>query len=186
MKLLPFEIWKDIPGYEGLYQASTMGRIRSLNYKRTGKVKILTQYTYNGYKSLNLHKGKQQKSEWVHRLVAKTWLPNPYNYPQINHKDENPSNNAVSNLEWCSPKHNANWGTRNIRTAITQRNNADTNKQYKKTYQYTKDGILVNVWVSANDAAKNLGISSSNIVRCCNNVPRYKTAGGFIWKYDED
>lgn len=179
------EVWRTIPGFDGLYEASTLGRIRSLNYrKEPSRIEVLKLcVTNDGYKRVNLYKHNKQKSYWVHILVAKTFLPNPFNLPQINHKDENPSNNAIFNLEWCTPKHNCNWGTRNTRQGITQKANASNNKRYFATLQLTKDGELIKEWVSANEAANTLGINVSNIVRCCNHKPNYKTAGGYKWEY---
>ena len=105
--LLPKRVWKDIPGYEGLYQVSNTGKVRSLNYRRTGKKQILKQYINNtGYKRVALRKNNKVKWYLVHRLVAQAFIPNPHNYPIINHKDENPANNAVWNLEWCTMDYN--------------------------------------------------------------------------------
>lgn len=112
--LLPKQIWKDISGYEGKYQVSNTGRVRSLNYKRTGKIKVMKLSTNKlGYKIIMLSKNGKCKTWQVHRLVAQAFLPNPNNYPIINHKDENPKNNTVWNLEWCSQEYNINYGTRN-------------------------------------------------------------------------
>lgn len=114
------EIWKDIEGYEGLYQISSIGRIKALS-KKVGRgrqyqvaEKILKpQITPNGYLRLHLNKDGKRKYYSVHRLVAIAFIHNPNNYPQINHKDENKTNNNVINLEWCTPEYNANYGTRN-------------------------------------------------------------------------
>lgn len=112
--LLPKQIWKEIPNYEGKYQVSNTGRVRSLNYGRTGKTKVLKQSTNKGgYKNIVLYKDGKLKGYSVHRLVALAFIPNPLNLPQVNHKDENPSNNAVWNLEWCTPKYNSTYGNRN-------------------------------------------------------------------------
>lgn len=109
--LLPKQIWKDIPGYEGKYQVSNTGRVRSLNYGRTGKIKVLKQGTKdNGYKVVVIYKNGKRKKYLVHRLVAQAFIPNPNNYPIINHKDENKTNNAVWNLEWCTYEYNVNYG----------------------------------------------------------------------------
>ena len=94
------EIWKDIQGYEGIYQVSSYGRVKSF---KKNKVKILKpQMHYKGYKFVTLHKNGIGEKCKVHRLVAKAFIPNPNNYPVVNHKDENKSNNNVENLEWCS------------------------------------------------------------------------------------
>ena len=182
------EAWKDIPGFEGLYQTSMLGSVRSLNYRnKHGWVRVLKPYTNEeGRKCVNLHLNNKQKSYWVSILVAKTFIPNPDNLPEVNHLDEDVSNNSVFNLEWCSGKDNCNWGTRNVRQGITQKKNYATNKRYCRTLQYSKGGVLIKEWVSANEAATALGISASNIVRCCNKQPRYRTAGGYIWKYKKE
>ena len=115
--LLPKQIWKDIPRYEGKYQVSNTGKVRSLNYKRTGKTKILKPHTNrDGYKTVNLLKpGEKYKPYYVHRLVAQAFIPNPNNWPQVNHIDEDKANNVVWNLEWCTQQYNMNYGTRNER-----------------------------------------------------------------------
>lgn len=110
--LLPKQYWKDIPGYEGKYQVSNTGKVRSLNYQGTkGKVVRLKLYNNNhGYMMIELNKNGKKKKYSVHRLVALAFIPNPNNYPIINHKDENKTNNTVWNLEWCTPKYNINYG----------------------------------------------------------------------------
>ena len=101
------EIWRDIEGYEGLYQVSNLGRVRSLNYKRTGKVQNMKLGTYpNGYKMVDLKKNNKRKAHLVHRLVAKAFIPNPNQLCEVNHKDEDKANNTVDNLEWCSHIYN--------------------------------------------------------------------------------
>ena len=109
------EIWKDIKGYEGLYQVSNLGRVKSFNYMNTGKEKIKTptlqkKYTMKqgGYLQTTLYKNNKSKTVLVHRLVAEAFIPNPDNLPQVNHKDYNKTNNCVENLEWCSAKYNSN------------------------------------------------------------------------------
>lgn len=105
------EIWKDIEGYEGKYEVSNLGNVRSLNYRGTGGIKLLKQGTTRGYKLTCLYKNGKGKQYWVHRLVAIAFIPNPNNLPVVNHKDENPSNNNVNNLEWCTQEYNINYGT---------------------------------------------------------------------------
>lgn len=107
----PNEIWKDIQGYEGLYQVSTLGRVRSLdrliksrygNFRKiTGKI-IKPNKIWSGYLRISLWKQQQVEYKSLHRLVAETFIPNPQNLPCVNHKDEVKSNNSVSNLEWCT------------------------------------------------------------------------------------
>lgn len=111
------EIWRDCKGYEGKYQVSSEGRVWSVKGQKYLNGTIAT----SGYVYIHMtaENGKRKK-ERLHRLVAIAFLDNPNNYPQVNHKDENKLNNAVSNLEWCSAKYNCNYGTRNQR--IGQRN----------------------------------------------------------------
>ena len=127
------EIWKDIEGYEGCYQVSNLGRVKSLdrnvkgnksNYIRTGK--ILSPKTHrNGYLVVGLCTDRKIKMYYIHRLVAQAFLPNLDRLPQVNHKDENKTNNNVENLEWCSAEYNTNYGTANDRRceSLKKRNN---------------------------------------------------------------
>ena len=109
------EIWKDIEGYEGLYQVSNLGRIKSLNYLNTGITKIMKQNLSGNYATIGLCKKGKVKTRYIHRLVAETFIPNTDNYLEVNHKDENKQNNRVDNLEWCTRKYNINYGTHNQR-----------------------------------------------------------------------
>ena len=103
------EIWKPIKGYEELYEISSFGRVRSLNYYCRGKAKIMNLTAKpNTYLKVGLRKEGKYKTFWVHRLVAETFLPNPLNLPQVNHKDGNKQSNVVWNIEWVSPKMNVN------------------------------------------------------------------------------
>lgn len=102
------EIWKDVVGYEGLYQISNIGRIKSLNYNKTKKENIMKQRCVKGkeYFSIGIMKDGVSKEYKIHRLVAIAFIPNPDNKPQINHKDSDPKNNNVENLEWCTSAEN--------------------------------------------------------------------------------
>ena len=118
------ELWKDIQGYEGYYQVSNEGRVKSLERDvewrgtiRHQSERILKESTHNrGYKRVRLCDGKSN-IKLVHRLVAEAFIPNPNNYPMINHKDENPSNNRVENLEWCTAQYNNTYNDRHIKCA---------------------------------------------------------------------
>ena len=120
------EIWKDIKGYEGLYQVSNMGRIKSLNYKRTGKEGMLKgRLNKKGYLMVTLYKtGEKPEQFYVHRLVAEHFLPNNNNFPEVNHKIddfEHRSDNRVENLEWCDRKYNNNYGSRNEKASASRK-----------------------------------------------------------------
>lgn len=116
------EIWKDIEGYEGLYQVSNMGKVRSVDridctgHRLNGKI-LRPRMNSGGYLLVNLHNEGEQKTFTVHRLVAQAFIPNPEGLPQINHKDEDKTNNIVDNIEYCDRKYNCNYGTRNERVA---------------------------------------------------------------------
>lgn len=132
--LLPKQIWREIPGYEGLYQVSNTGRVRSLNYNGTRKTKVLKQITDKlGYKRVNLFKNNKKKNYLVHRLVALAFIPNPNNYPIINHKDENPSNNYYKNLEWCTYEYNNNYGTKKQKISESMKGKPAWNKGLRYT-----------------------------------------------------
>lgn len=134
------EVWKEIEGYEGLYQVSTEGQVRSLNYNHTGKTKILQQDTSKrGYKRVRLCKNGKSKPYSVHRLVALAFIPNPNNLPQVNHKDENKTNNVAWNLEWCTPAYNMNYGTRNKRSSEAKKGHIVT-KETRRKISTTKKG----------------------------------------------
>lgn len=131
------EIWKDIPGYEGYYQASDLGRIRSVSRKlcngKGKRGKIITAIPdCNGYYRIFLYKDRKKQRYMVHRLIAYSFIDNPSGYTMINHKDEDKSNNSVSNLEWCDCKYNINYGSR------TKRASGDNTKNSKLTSEIIK------------------------------------------------
>ena len=123
------EIWKPVEGFENLYAVSNLGRIKSLWF---GREKILKPHKVKGYLQVGLCRNGKIKQFYVHRLVAEAFLPNPLGLPEVNHKDENKSNNVVSdvvsNLEWCSHKYNSNFGTRNERVASALTNHPAKSK----------------------------------------------------------
>lgn len=166
------EEWRDIQGYEGYYQVSNLGRVRSLWF---GKVRILKQgINQKGYKRVYFNKDKKKKVYFVHRLVAEAFIHNPNNYPCVNHIDENPSNNNVDNLEWCTQQYNVNYGT-GIKRMVE--------KITKPVLQFTKDGEFVNEYPSIIEAYRQTCITYSCISICCR--CKAKSAGGFIWKFKE-
>ena len=134
------EEWKKIPGYEGLYEVSNMGNVRNV---RRNKLLRLPK-TNNRYIRISLCKNGIKTGLTVHRLVAEAFLPNPDNLPEVNHKDEDKTNNRVENLEWCNHKYNMNYGTRNIRSKETAIKNGyctglSRDEYLKKYYQDHKE-----------------------------------------------
>ena len=158
------EAWKDITGYEGLYQVSDLGKV-----KRNGKV-LATRLCGSGYTMVTLSKGGVRNTCMVHRLVAKEFLPNPHDYPVINHKDEDKNNNAISNLEWCTQKYNVNYGDGIERRIVKQ----------SKPVEQMLNGVVVRRWNSTSELRKS-GYNYRHIFDCCNG--RQKTAHGFTWRF---
>ena len=129
------EEWKDIPGYEGLYEVSNMGNVRNV---RRNKLLRLSK-TNNRYIRVSLCKNGIKTGLTVHRLVAEAFIPNPDNLPEVNHKDEDKSNNSVENLEWCDAKYNIHYGTRSDKVKKTQIKNGYwfglDRKEYRNIYK---------------------------------------------------
>ena len=174
------EIFKDIKDYEGLYQVSNLGQILSLNYRNTGKPGLMNPgKDKKGYLLVNLYKNRKRKSYKIHQLVAEHFIPNPDNLPEINHIDEDKTNNRVDNLEWKSHKDNCNHGTRNERIV-----KANTNgKRSKPVLQLSLSGDLIREWPSTAECGRN-GFNQRNIVSCCNGkLKQYK---GFRWEYKKE
>lgn len=169
------EIWADISGYEGKYQVSNLGRVKSLNYSHTCKEKILKHKKNRyGYLTVNLCSNGKLKMFSIHRLVAQSFIPNTNNLPEVNHKDENKENNCVENLEWSTRKYNLCYGTRIERIS----------KALSIKVGCFKDKQLIKIYNSIRDTEKD-GFNPSNVCQCCQGK-RYKSTGGFQFKYLED
>ena len=168
-------IWKDIKGYEGLYQVSDEGEVRSLGNgnSNSSKERIIkpTKDKY-GYLYITLCKNGKKKTIKIHRLVAEAFLPNPDNLPEVNHKDENKINNRANNLEFCDRKYNVNYGTGKKRSA---------EKLSKPVKQFDLQGNFIQEFPSANEVQRKFGYSHGNISSACSG--KRKTANNFIWKY---
>ena len=168
------EEWKDIDGYDGVYQVSSEGRVRSF---QRNKCEILKCHIVGKTKHLKigLYKDKKRKHYYVHKLVAKAFIPNPNNYTEINHKDENPLNNNVKNLEWCTHLYNMTYGTCQERSRKTHL------ERTPSILMYDKEGVLKATFNSVVDAEKETGTPHSNIIACCKG--RLKTANGYVWRH---
>lgn len=173
------EIWKDIEGYEGYYQVSTEGRIRSLDRRVwNGRGYILLEgklvaqtLKKDGYLKVKLNKEGEHKHFLVHRLVAQAFIPNPDNLPSVNHKDENKTNNSVENLEWCTVAYNNSYGDRLKHLARSRG---------KKVAQI-KDGEVIATYYSCVEAAKQINGHNSRISECARGLN--ETAYGYKWRY---
>lgn len=185
------EIWKDIPGYKGLYQVSSFGRVKATQriiHYRNGKIihrkeRVLSLLdSYGQYYTVGLIKDKKHKTWNVHRLVAMAFIPNPNNLPCINHKDENKYNNLVDNLEWCSYSYNTKYNNA-MRTRLDTRKSNQSRGCEKKVYQYDLQNNLIKVWESVTSISNALGYKTSNISSCCLNKQYRKTAYGYKWSY---
>ena len=181
------EIWKDIEGYEGLYQVSTFGNVRSLNYRHHGGVSVLHQYKLpQGYMIVYLYKNKKGKMFYVHRLVGQTFLENHFNYPEINHINEKQWDNRVENLEWCSSKYNTNYSRekhpeRYFTTIDGKRTLKTTKYSAYEVHQKSLEGQIIKTWNNIAEIVRELGYSNSPITRCC--LGMNKTAYGYKWEF---
>ena len=184
------EIWKDIENYEGLYQVSNLGRVRSLErdvYYSNGiishlKEKILVPVLdKDGYQIVSLYKNRKLKTMKVHRLVAMAFIPNPENKPQINHKDEVKNNNVVENLEWCTSKYNALYGTR-IQRCVQNRKSQKLGNHPRAKPVFCEE--LNKTFDCAKRVEEELGIWGTSIGKACKG--ERNTAGGFHWRYVDD
>ncbi|MDE5789948.1 MAG: hypothetical protein K2H96_01790, partial [Muribaculaceae bacterium] len=175
------EVWRPVKGYEGLYEVSSFGRVKSLEkdvyysdrgYTRRYPEMIMKQHiTAEGYCSIGLTKDKQHKSYQVHRLVMEAFVPNPDNLPCVNHRNEKPDCNYPDNMEWCTVAYNNTYGTKVERVAAQNR---------IEVCQYDMSGKLLKVWEGSRKAGETLGLDGSNIVKCCKGKSKF--VGGFIWR----
>lgn len=166
------EEWRDVVGYEGLYQVSDQGRVKSLKRKGRKSERILKPaVTHDGYLRVNLYSGCKPKTLKVHRLVCQAFHKNPNNNPEVNHINENKTDNRACNLEWCTCKQNINHGSRNERVAKALG---------KPIGQYKLDGQLIKIWPSTIEVQRQTGFSQGNICKAASG--KNKQAYGFIWK----
>ena len=199
------ECWRDIKGWEGVYCVSNLGRIMSCDKKVKARGKgyrvikgtvLRPTRTRTGYLYVNLCDKNQSSRVYVHRIVATVFIPNPNNFSEINHKDENKQNNSVfintdgsvdlekSNLEWCTHVYNMNYGTAKYRRGLKMRNNTINSKP---VIQLSMEGDFINEYPSASEATRQIGNTNSNsssILGVCRG--ENYSAFGYLWKFKKD
>lgn len=179
------EIWKPVKGYEGLYEVSNTGKVRSRDrtiaytfcgekHLRTIRGTVLKQRSNPEYYRVSLCKNGVTRDGYVHRIVAEAFIPNPYGLSQVNHLDENKANNRADNLEWITPLENVRYGTGNARSAATRS---------KPIAQYTRDGILVKVYRSLSEIKREHGWAITSISNAARGRGDCKHPYGFDWHY---
>ena len=174
------EIWKPIVGYEGLYEVSSLGNVRSLNYNHTNKPKLLKQdLCKNNNLRVTLY-NRTKKRFLVHRVVAEAFIPNPYNKPEIDHINTIRTDNRVENLRWVTH-------TENMNNPITHTKSINSKLYHtynmKAVIQTSKDGTFIQEYKCTREAERATNIDHTVINKCCKGI--YKTAGGYVWKYKE-
>lgn len=181
------EEWRDICGYEGLYQVSNLGRVKSLArsvsmasdsksirpYAYGRKERILRPGNCRGYRNVRLKKDGRGRTVYVHRLVAESFIDNPNGYLEINHKDRDPANNNADNLEWCPRLYNAHYD------GAVERQHAKIRKCVR---QFSLNGRQIAEYQSVCEASKETGISAGSISRAARGI--LSQTNGFVWKYD--
>ena len=200
------EVWKDVKDYEGLYQVSNLGRVKSLNYRGNGKEGILKGADNgHGYLRVGLYKEGKIKFYAIHKLVATAFLENPMGFTDVNHKDENKQNNRADNLEFCSRLYNNTYngrakkigekirGRKQSEESIRKRaekirgrkqSEESIRKKSKPVFSVDKESGLIMWWQSAREAERCTGIPHGNIINCCKG--KYHSAGNHIWFYADD
>lgn len=173
------ETWKDIEGYEGMYQVSDAGRVRSLDRyvnhvtgKRITRGKIMRPHAMpNGYFTIGLSIGRRRRDYYIHRLVASAFIENKDGLPQVNHKDEDKSNNAACNLEWCDQSYNNNYGTKNKRFRASR----------GTAIEMISNGAIVREFVSMRQAEAETGLRRKSISECCRGI--IQSYHGYEFRY---
>ena len=185
--------WRPVKGYEGLYEVSNLGQVRSLNYNHTGEVKILKLSKYkSGYLKVSLHKNGKQYQKTVHRLVAQAFIPNPGDKTEVNHIDGEKQNNTVDNLEWVTASENTKhaWKTglskmtEDRKKKVSEANKGSKHPQAKRVICITTGEIFNYI----REGAKKYNVANQDISKCCKG--KIKSAGKhpatgekLVWRY---
>lgn len=181
------EVWKPVKGYEGFYEVSNLGRVKSLEridrFNKKWKCRILKpNYVGKHYQTIGLCKNGKVSRKKVHRLVAETFVPNPYNKPQVNHIDGDKENNFANNLEWVTNAENQLHAREKGLNPITK-----NNLLYSiQVDMFTKNGDFIKTFPSICEAERQLGIHNGNIASCCKRDFWKYSAGGFRWAYHKE
>ena len=197
------EIWKDIDGYEGKYQISNLGNVKSLSFRNQKFSGYLTQKTSNkGYKVVELTEKGKTKFALVHRLVAVAFVDNPNNFPIVNHKDENPINNHADNLEWCTYSYNRTYSmdmhperrkelADNLTKYSARNKKGVPHKYYNRVAIFDDNNNIINIYDNASTAAKILGLHTCNVTEVCKankkrQIGKKRRTGGYIFEFIEE
>jgi hypothetical protein len=197
------EIWRDIVGFEGRYQVSNWGNVKSLRFRNQKISKNLSQKTNNqGYKIVQLCERKRNIPLLVHRLVAMAFVENPNDYPIVNHKDENPLNNNANNLEWCTYSYNRIYSmdmhpemrkelVENLTKYSTRNKKGVPHKHYKRVAIFDDNNCMITIYNNASTAAKVLGLQTCNVTEVCKanqtrQIGKKRRTGGHIFEFIEE
>ncbi len=179
------EIWKPIEDFKDKYEISNLGRIKNI---QTNHILRMTN-RYGGYFSIILYDKTHKRSTRIHREVAKAFIPNPNNYPCVNHKDLNKQNNCVTNLEWCTYSYNTKDAMNKGVDIMSGFNKYNKNKFYNKygnIYQLNKNKNVINIFKTLDEAYDKTGVCKRNILQVINHQEGRKQAGGYIWVSEKE
>lgn len=183
------EIWKNVIGFEGLYEVSNLGNIKSLGKgKSTNSLTkleriIILRVKNNGYLQAKLSKDGIRSHLLAHRLVAKAFIPNPNNLPEVNHIDSDKQNNKLENLEWISSSGNQKYAFIHGQQKVVRGAN---HKQSIPVVQLSLNGDIIKEWASIKEIKREIGFNTFGIIKCCKKENKYKTAYGFKWMYKDE
>lgn len=177
------EIWKDVSGYEGLYQVSNYGRVKSQNYNKTKKERLLSQQQSKGYMRVQLWHGGVCKFAQIHRIEYEAFYGPIPEGMQVNHINEDKTDNRLENLNLMTAKENINWGTCIVRRSKKRENTKAYRCQAKPILQYDRNGRFIKEWPSQKEVQRVLGFSQRIISAVCRQLPHHNTAYNYVWRY---